>query len=1201
MSKMWSESASAYLARQDLCPRCDYPIIQVGQCSHCNADLASPIAAQVVTASASVILALGTRQNLIDTLPTLAPRVAPVAPAPAAPSMPTASVATREGSQISVQSVLAIVGAALLAVAAIVFTFFNSDLTNFATRTTIIAVTTVIFLGGAWLLARAKLQFSAEAIGALGMVFVVLDVWSFSHNAPSGVSPFVYAGIGTLIAAAVMICIAVIVRIRTWLWLGTLGLIITPAWFGYASNTQWAAVVGHLAVGFVALGAHELARRLGGRFGSELRADRWMSTILELVVFLVVPVQLFSLAERSNVTPIAGSLAVLAVLALLSTRNELPRFWSFAAGALSTFAAFELVLQVDLIDSNWLAALAPACAAAAIIILSALTRVRSARSDARASRTAVLIGSMTVLFGTGAFAVGTAVVQYLLPLTPATSRVLGLAAALGIAATAVGLIAVWGVSARQVSPAFRRANLVLAISAGVIAVITITGWVALSHVAQMSVGLGSAVVLSLVVAFAPPVNSARTSVRLPLLLGIHLLVLHAAIVAWADPLLSELGGAAVVISLIAVTLAVPSILRPIHTAVGFAYALVVFAHVLQLQHFETIAIFCLTTTLASATALAITLIRRVPPRFWYAILIVTAVPFVIGIVDVLFERSGWTALSTGVTFALAITLVVTNRPGLSRYLRGAAAALLVPALAVVVVCLGAQVIKVSASPYTLPIIAVIVACTLPSTELIGAALRRRGLPDADARISRLWIEISALITGAIAVLLALVRAAAGLNTSLIVLLIIGLGAAATAVITRRRYAWIVAAASWTGALWCYWGVLGIQVLEPYLLPPAIAAAVIGAVSVLRKLPGLGLYSVGLACAALPSLVVLAGWGNGAVTPWRTYGLLAGAILLVVSGAIASRRPTGSRFGTLSTPTLVVGLVAAAAGAVEAARVAWGRDAVWLTAHQPVMVAALELSIAATVVAAIGARYLVTESRLETGRWRWVYLPATVYLILGPIAAVRAGWLTVWTLFALTVVVLTVMVATAVRSRTRRVALPPVWLLFAVAWCTAVVGWSDRALRVEAFSLPLGLSLLAVGILAMRGTTLPGRSLNSWPTGFTGSWLLLTPGIVVTFLPSILATGTDPQTLRAILVIALALVAILIGSLRKLGAPFLLGIIVLPLENITVFAAQIGHTISATSWWITLATAGAVLLVIAVTYERRSGGERGVAARLRDLR
>ena len=1201
MSKLWSENASVYLARQDLCPRCDYPITQSGRCSHCNADLTSPIAAQVVAASANVIMALGTRQNLIDTLPTLPPLAELIAPVPVAPPLPVATIAPRDGSQISVQSVLAIVGAALLAVAAIVFTFFNQDLTSFSTRTTIVAVTTVIFLGGTWLLARAKLQFSAEAIGALGMVFVVLDVWAFSHNAPHGVSPFIYAGIGTLFGAAVMIGIAILVRLRTWLWLGTLGLIIAPAWFGYAANTDWAAIVGHLAVGFVALGAHELARRLRARFGTRLRADRWMATVVELVVLLVVTLRLSALADQSNATRIAGTLAVLAVLALLSTRNELPRFWSFAAGGLFTFSAFELVLELRLDDSNWFIALAPISTAGAIIVLSALTRMGSTRADPRISRIAVLIGSMTVLLGTATVAFGIAVMQYVLPFTPSISRVLGLTATLGLAATAAGLVAVWGLSAREVSAGFRRANLITALSIGMLALLTFTGWVALTHVAQVSVALGSAVVLCLVLVRLLRAKADGTSMRVPLLIGVHLLVLHAAIVAWSDPLLSELGGAAVLVAMVAVTLAVPFVLRPLHTAAGFAYALIVFAHVLQLSHLETIAIFCLTTTLASTTALVVTLIRRVTPRFWYAILIVTSVPFVIGIVDVLFKRSGWTALSTGVTFALAVTLVVTSRPGLSRFLRGAAAALLVPALAVVVVCLGAAVLRVSASPITLPIIAVIVACALPSTELVSAALRRRGLSDDDARIARLWIEISSLITAGIAVILALVRAAAGLDISFIVLLIIGLGAAATALIARRRYAWIVAAASWTGALWCFWGILGIQVLEPYLLPPAIAAAIIGAVAVLRKLPGLGLYSVGLACAALPSLVVLVGWGNGAVTPWRTYGLLAGAVLLVILGALSARRPEGSQFGLLATPTVVVGLIAAGAGSVEAARVGLSIDTVWLTAHQPVMLAVLELGVAATIIAAIAGRFLVTQARLESGRWRWVYLPAAVYLVLGPIAAVRGGWLTVWTLFIITIIVLATMVATAVRSRTRLVALPPVWLLFAVAWCTAVVGWSDRALRVEVFSLPLGLSLLAVGILAMRGTTIPGRSLNSWPTGFTGSWRLLTPGIVVTFLPSIMATGTDPQTLRAILVIALALLAILIGSLRKLGAPFLLGIIVLPLENITVFGAQIGRTISATSWWITLATAGAVLLVIAVTYERRSGSERGVAARLRDLR
>lgn len=172
----------------------------------------------------------------------------------------------------------------------------------------------------------------------------------------------------------------------------------------------------------------------------------------------------------------------------------------------------------------------------------------------------------------------------------------------------------------------------------------------------------------------------------------------------------------------------------------------------------------------------------------------------------------------------------------------------------------------------------------------------------------------------------------------------------------------------------------------------------------------------------------------------------------------------------------------------------------------------------------------------------------------------------------------------------------------LGWCTAVAGWSERQLRVEAFSLVLGFALLIVGVLAMRRQTPPvRRSLNAWPVGYTGSWRLLAPGIIVTILPSTVATGTDPQTLRAILVIALALAAILIGSLRKLGAPFILGIIVLPLENITVFAVQVGHSISAAPWWITLATAGAVLLVVSVTYERRDAGSRGVAARLRDLR
>ena len=137
--------------------------------------------------------------------------------------------------------------------------------------------------------------------------------------------------------------------------------------------------------------------------------------------------------------------------------------------------------------------------------------------------------------------------------------------------------------------------------------------------------------------------------------------------------------------------------------------------------------------------------------------------------------------------------------------------------------------------------------------------------------------------------------------------------------------------------------------------------------------------------------------------------------------------------------------------------------------------------------------------------------------------------------------------------------------------------------------------------APEGAPSVRRSLTTWPIGFSGSWALLAPGIGVAFLPSLLSTGTDPQTWRSVLVIVLALAAILVGSLFKLGAPFILGIAVLPIENVIVFAVQLGRAIGSTPWWITLASAGAVLLVIAATWERRTGRDRSVAARLRDLR
>ena len=293
--------------------------------------------------------------------------------------------------------------------------------------------------------------------------------------------------------------------------------------------------------------------------------------------------------------------------------------------------------------------------------------------------------------------------------------------------------------------------------------------------------------------------------------------------------------------------------RFIHVGVGYAYGLVIFATAIdRIDDLPNIALLCLTSALGSVGAIVATLVRRVPASSWYAVLIVTTVPFVVGVISVISpDRDAWRALSTGAMFLLALTLLLTRRPGLNRVLRAFAAGLLVPTLAVVVVTLASALLDDSGSPVALPVIAAIVAIVLPSGALIRAGLARNGLPERDASLARLFIEGSALLTGAIAVALALVLPAAGRGTAFLVLVILGLGAAAMSLWGQRRYGWWVAFASFTGALWCVWSLAGVTVIEPYLLPPAISAAIIGAIVTARGGRGVPLYATSL-CSSTTS-------------------------------------------------------------------------------------------------------------------------------------------------------------------------------------------------------------------------------------------------------------------------------------------------------------------------------------------------------------
>ncbi|MGN6502779.1 MAG: hypothetical protein ACTHKX_07745, partial [Pseudolysinimonas sp.] len=928
--------------------------------------------------------------------------------------------------------------AGLFAVAAIVFTFFNPQLTDHVLRSVIVGIVTLVFLGGAWLLARRSLQFSAEAVGALGMVFVALDVYALSEAAPAGVSGWVFTAIGTLVSGVVMVTVGVVARIRSWLLVALAGLTFVPAMAGYAGYDAgyglWVTVLGHLGSAFAVLALLEVARKAQPRFDSALAADRIVLTVLHLSFTATVLVQL-PLAQSP--TPagywvsVAASLAALALSAFLATRHLIRAFWSFAAGGLSVAAVAALPFALSLAEREWYFALVPGAAAVALVGVALLpTPSRVARTwltagaltiAGAASVTTVAFGALVVAFRALSFARVYEGVEDPFGVTGGISIVLGvLAAAAGLGAFAV----IGWRRARNLAGGLGLASAV-AVSLLMLGALAFASWTAWLPLVQVGVAIAVALVSAVGLLVVPPMRAAPAAVRVPVIVGAHAALVLGALLSWGevarvvDPVWTVYAGIAIVAVLAVLARTVRTVDHPIHWGVGYAYSLVLVARALDLLDLSTPAVFAITTAVGAAAAIAATLVRRLRAPAWYAVLIVTAVPFLIGVGVVVLERSGWAALSSGTIFLLALTLMLTRRPGLNVGLRAVAAGLLVPTLAVVITNLFAQLLP-SGSPYALPVIAVLVAGVLPSTGLIRSGLVRHGLPEREAGLARVFIEGSALLTGAIAVLLALLRSAAGLDTSFIVLLVLGVGATATAIWGRRRYAWWVAFASFTGALWSLWALRGVTGVEPYLLPPALAIAVIGVIVTARGARGLPLYASGLGVATVPVLGILAvtGTPENAAVPLRAYALLAAAWVLLLIGTVIGRgsRARMTRLTVLRPPTLLIAIITGSAGAVQALRYGLRADTLVADGLGRVLIC-LALGAAGALAAAAAARAVIDEvppSRLA--RSRWMYAPAVLYVVLS-IVALKPGhydWASIWTMWALMFLLLAFMIVIVLR-------------------------------------------------------------------------------------------------------------------------------------------------------------------------------------------
>ncbi len=344
------------------------------------------------------------------------------------------------------------------------------------------------------------------------MVFVALDIWAISELGPGTESPWMFAAISTLIAALLTLLIAVIVRLRTWLWLGLVALIFVPAFFGYAIDGPWSAVVGHLGSVAVALVGYEIARRLAPRFESPLLADRVTVTIGAAIFGAVALLGLPTLYEFDTTSWILASALVMAVLAVLcgvATRTLAPTAWSAAVGVLTVAAAGVLPFALDLRESGWLLLLAPAAAVVAFTIVTLVPWPAALR------RLPLRMGALLVVLAAGLPAALYGLLQLLSPLSivsraftygvlPPTDEPVekpdfwlapvvpgalfpaenGLAATLGVAVVAIGvLVLAWSV--RRDGGAWHP-WLVFATWLGSAALLFAPAWSALSRPARRS-------------------------------------------------------------------------------------------------------------------------------------------------------------------------------------------------------------------------------------------------------------------------------------------------------------------------------------------------------------------------------------------------------------------------------------------------------------------------------------------------------------------------------------------------------------------------------------------------------------------------------------------------------------------------------------------------------------------------------------------
>lgn len=693
---------------------------------------------------------------------------------------------------------------------------------------------------------------------------------------------------------------------------------------------------------------------------------------------------------------------------------------------------------------------------------------------------------------------------------------------------------------------------------------------------------------------APLRRFARGPWRGTLVVAAFAQIAFLAVLTWVSWPTTALGAVAVVLLLLRSRALAAVELRGLLVAAAALYAGAVLAVLLRLwAGWDVFGVVGAVAVALTLVAVALTVLPQVGDDTWLGVLGVAAVPALLGVVAVAGDRTWWGAAGAAALLLLEVVLLDTRARPVASWLRVPAAALVLPTLSVVVICAGALLLPGSGSPVLLPVVAVLAAASAVAAPAVADRVRGR-VPGLAGGPVRAAVEIAAAATAGVTLLLGVARTPTGADTVLVLCAVLGAGASVVAQRPDRRRVWWVAAVLWTGVVWSALVWWGVGLVEAYTAPPAVAAVVTGALLSRRRAGWRPLVASGTALLVVPTLLLAVAGRDVGV---RSAALLGLAAVAVVVGALDRRpadagSPARRSLAALARPLVLGGAAAALAGAVRAAHLAASTPVGSGVANARLFGAALGWSLAgAVLLAALG----LLATRGSAALRRWALAPALVAGTAGALSAVRPSWALVW-IGLLVELALLALAVLAVRSEARRergfldTTVPPGWVLWLAALAWAIAAWSPRELRVEVFALPLGVALTALGWVALQAALAqpggPAPRPGAWPVGRRSSAATLTPGIAATLGPSMLAIWTDPLTWRAILVVVLALGFMLLGARQMLRAPLVVGAAALPVAVVSVFAAQIGRTISAGPWLLTLLAAGGLLLVLGIFAERR---------------